>query len=214
MKNSLYRYRYFIIAVSAFGLMGIMTGCLNMSISFDSTNPETGLTLPEKTPTIVTNTRINEDEINLDSTPTASVESSNQNSVSTVLAYQLESDSKTKAMAKANPGLSGSLRMSNKTTQPVRLALLARQSSLKSTTTNNTKSHIPAHWDFAPEEGSETGLVLSLPQGNLKLEKGNILVAFAQDGSRRYWGPYVVGETSSPQWNPQTQEWQLVLEDN
>jgi hypothetical protein len=38
-------------------------------------------------------------------------------------------------------------------------------------------------------------------------------VAFAQDGSRRYWGPYVVGETSSPEWNPQTQEWQLVLQD-
>lgn len=102
--------------------------------------------------------------------------------------------------------------MSNKTTQPVRLALLARQSSLKNGTGDQTKSAIPAHWDFAPEEGSQKGLLLSLPQGNLKLEKGDILVAFAQDGSRRYWGPYVVGETSTPQWNSQTQEWQLVLE--
>lgn len=51
-----------------------------------------------------------------------------------------------------------------------------------------------------------------MPQANLRLEKGDILAAFAQDGSRRYWGPYVVGETSSPQWQPQGQEWQLVLQ--
>jgi hypothetical protein len=197
MKNFLYRYRNFIIAFSALGFMGIMTGCLDMRISFESTNPET-------TPPIVTNTGNSGGEINLDNTPSDSVESNPPKNQSTVVAYRVESDSKTKP--------SGSLRMSNKTTQPVRLALLARQSSLKSATANKSKSDIPAHWDFAPEEGSEKGLVLSLPQANLRLEKGDILVAFAQDGSRRYWGPYVVGETSSPQWNPQTQEWQLVLQ--
>lgn len=196
MKNFLDRYGNFIISLSALGFMGIMTGCLDMRISFQSTNPET-------TPSMMTNSGKNGDEINLDSTPSDSVESSPQKNQSTVVAYQVNSDSKNKA--------SGLLRISNKTTQPVRLALLARQSSLKSATANKSKSDIPAHWDFAPEEGSESGLVLSLPQANLRLEKGDILVAFAQDGSRRYWGPYVVGETSSPQWNLKTQEWQLVL---
>ena len=190
MKNFLDRYGNFIISLSALGFMGIMTGCLDMRISFQSTNPET-------TPSMMTNSGKNGDEINLDSTPSDSVESSPQKNQSTVVAYQVNSDSKNKA--------AGLLRISNKTTQPVRLALLARQSSLKSATANKSKSDIPAHWDFAPEEGSESGLVLSLPQANLRLEKGDILVAFAQDGSRRYWCPYVVGETSSPQWNPQTQ---------
>ncbi|RUR88647.1 hypothetical protein DSM107007_07150 [Nostoc sp. PCC 7120 = FACHB-418] len=103
----------------------------------------------------------------------------------------------------------GKLRMSNQTDQPVRLALLARQSSNKGSITK--ESGVPAHWDFDPQEGSERGLILSLPNGSMKLEKGDILVAFAQDGSRRYWGPYVVGETPQPSWNPQSQEWVLVL---
>jgi hypothetical protein len=99
----------------------------------------------------------------------------------------------------------GGLRVSNLTEHPVRLALLARQSS--------TKSYgEPAHWDFAPMEGSNQGLILSLPQENLKLKKGDILAAFAQDGSRTYWGPYVVGETSSPIWDQQKAEWQLILQ--
>ena len=190
MKYFTYPYRKLIVAVSGLGFMGMMAGCLDMRISFESTSPE------KKSP-VVTNT------VNLDSTASESVESSSKKNQSTVVAYRFDSDSKTKT--------AGSFRMSNKTTQPVRLALLARQSSRKSATANKSKSGIPAHWDFAPQEGNENGLILSLPQGNLKLEKGDILVAFAQDGSRRYWGPYVVGETSSPQWNPQTQEWQLVL---
>jgi hypothetical protein len=197
MKNLALRYRNFIIGFSVLGFMGIVTGCLDMRISLESTNPE-------KNSPVVTNTVNSADAINLDNTPSESVESSSQKNHSTVVAYRFDSDSKTKT--------AGSLRMSNKTTQPLRLALLARQSSQKSATANKSKSGIPAHWDFAPQEGNENGLILSLPQGNLKLEKGDILVAFAQDGSRRYWGPYVVGETSSPQWNSQTQEWQLVLE--
>ncbi len=105
----------------------------------------------------------------------------------------------------------GTLRMSNQTDQPVRLALLARQSRVKSSADQKINHDVPAHWDFAPSEGSNKGLILSLPNGNLKLETGDILVAFAQDGSRRYWGPFVVGETSLPTWNSQNQEWQLVL---
>lgn len=195
MKNSMYQYRNLMIVFLALGLIGIIAAWLNISISFESTNPETISKVTQNTPSGVTNTE-NGEETNSNSTPIQPVESN--------LSDQVNSDTKTKV-----PGL---LRVSNKTTQPVRLVLLARQLSQKSANINKIKSTPPAHWDFAPEEGSERGLVLSLPQANLKLEKGDILAAFAQDGSRRYWGPYVVGETSSPQWQPQRQEWQLVLQ--
>ncbi|MDP8962614.1 MAG: hypothetical protein M3O33_01255 [Cyanobacteriota bacterium] len=99
----------------------------------------------------------------------------------------------------------GALRVSNPTEHPVRVALLTRQSAEKT-------DGQPAHWDFSPMEGGSQGLMLSLPQGNLKLKKGDILVAFAQDGSRLYWGPYVVGETPLPIWNQQKAEWQLILQ--
>ena len=195
MKNSMYQYRNLMIVFLALGLIGIIAAWLNISISFESTNPETISKVTQNTPSGVTNTE-NGEETNSNSTPIQPVESN--------LSDQVNSDTKTKV-----PGL---LRVSNKTTQPVRLVLLARQLSQKSANINKIKSTPPAHWDFAPEEGSERGLVLSLPQANLRLEKGDILAAFAQDGSRRYWGPYVVGETSSPQWQPQRQEWQLVLQ--
>jgi hypothetical protein len=87
----------------------------------------------------------------------------------------------------------------------VRVALLAQNAADEQP--NYLK---PAHWDFAPGEGSRQGLILSLPDGDLKLKKGDILVAFAQDGSRRYWGPYVVGETTLPVRNSKS-EWQLIL---
>ncbi|MFN6325871.1 MAG: hypothetical protein ACK4WN_10190 [Aphanizomenon sp.] len=204
MKNSMYQYRNLMIVFLALGLIGMIAAWLNISISFESTNPETASKVTTNTPSGVTNTEINGEETNLNSTPIQPVESSSQKRESTVLSYRVNSDTKTK--------VSGLLRVSNKTTQPVRLVLLARQLSQKSANANKIRSTTPAHWDFAPEEGSETGLVLSLPQANLRLEKGDILVAFAQDGSRHYWGPYVVGETSSLQWQPQRQEWQLVLQ--
>ena len=195
----MYQYRNLMIVFLALGLIGMIAAWLNISISFESTNPETASKVTTNTPSGVTNTEINGEETNLNSTPIQPVESSSQKRESTVLSYRVNSDTKAK--------VSGLLRVNNKTTQPVRLVLLARQLSQKSANFNKIKSTPPAHWDFAPEEGSETGLVLSLPQANLRLEK-----AFAQDGSRHYWGPYVVGETSSPQWQPQRQEWQLVLQ--
>ncbi|MGD1700563.1 hypothetical protein [Dapis sp. BLCC M229] len=97
----------------------------------------------------------------------------------------------------------GAIRVSNCTYRPLRIALLA-----KSSEQSYQKS---AHWDFAPGEGSSRGLILSLPETKLTLEPGDILVVFAQDGSRLYWGPYVVGETSFPIWNTETSEWQLIL---
>lgn len=98
----------------------------------------------------------------------------------------------------------GALRISNQTDQPVRVALLAKRSP-------TAYREEPAHWDFAPQEGSTQGLLLSLPEGNLKLNRGDVLVGWAQDGSGRYWGPYVVGETAVPIWNNQAKEWELTL---
>lgn len=100
----------------------------------------------------------------------------------------------------------GDLRISNQTEFPLRVALL-HQSAAK------TPYSQPVHWDFAPGEGSAKGLKVSLPDPDqdLRLRPGDVLVAFAQDGSRRYWGPYVVGKTSLPVWNADASEWQLTL---
>ena len=99
-------------------------------------------------------------------------------------------------------GVPGALILSNQTDFPVRVALLAR----------GKKAIEPAHWDFAPQEGSKEGLVLSLPEGNFKLKEGDILVAFAQDGSGQYWGPYVVGESDAPVWDKKLSRWHLTLQ--
>ena len=99
----------------------------------------------------------------------------------------------------------GSLRVSNPTIYPVRVALLPLEGASK-------KAVQPVHWDFAPDEGSGKGLKLSLPDGKLQLRSGDVLVAFAQDGSRRYWGPFVLGKTALPLWNGVAEEWQLQLQ--
>jgi hypothetical protein len=103
-------------------------------------------------------------------------------------------------------GTTGSFRVSNQTSHPIRVALLSQQPAGEAKTYAQ-----PAHWDFAPEEGREKGLLLSLPEKQLQLKPGDILVAFAQDGSQRYWGPYVVGTTDAPRWKANGAEWWLVL---
>ncbi|MGG6297459.1 hypothetical protein ACQ4M4_23945 [Leptolyngbya sp. AN02str] len=100
----------------------------------------------------------------------------------------------------------GKLRVSNQTNYPIRVALLAQQASALA---DSTSFGEPVHWDFAPQEGSVDGLILALPVSELNLETGDVVVAFAQDGSRRYWGPYVLGQTVSPRWVDG--EWQLVI---
>ncbi len=105
----------------------------------------------------------------------------------------------------AASGTTGQLRAGNRTEHPVRLVFLGQKSG-------SSAYGEPAHWDFAPFEGGSKGLILSLPQADLKLKPGDILVAFAQDGSRHYWGPYVVGQTRVPVWNPRAKEWQLVVQ--
>lgn len=109
----------------------------------------------------------------------------------------------------------GLLRVGNLTEHPVRLAVLLKQAPQTAKTKAGAMARPgyepPAHWDFAPGEGGSKGLVLSLPQRSLKLKPGDIVVAFAQDGSRRYWGPFVIGETEMPVWDAKTTEWQLLL---
>ncbi|WP_071189309.1 hypothetical protein [Trichormus sp. NMC-1] len=200
MKSAM--YRNFAIVGCALGLLGLMMGCLEMTVSFDSNKPKTS-TLEQRKSAPVASEVISAHAANGTTSPSKQLEKPSPENSPHVLSSQLESANKSKSL--------GSLRMSNQTNQPVRLALLARQSAVKNSSQSKTKYNIPAHWDFAPQEGSQKGLILSLPQGNLKLEQGDILVAFAQDGSRRYWGPYVIGETSSPKWNSQTKEWQLLL---
>jgi hypothetical protein len=104
----------------------------------------------------------------------------------------------------------GLLRISNPTEHPVRVAVLLKKPGV-SENTSPSPYETPAHWDFDPGEGSSKGLVLSLPNRRIKLKKGDVLVAFAQDGSRRYWGPYVIGETPEPNWFSKETEWQLTL---
>ncbi|QMS91592.1 hypothetical protein HUN01_29810 [Nostoc edaphicum CCNP1411] len=206
MKSSVYRNVG--VTASCLGLLVALVGYFGVSISFESTNPDTSSQLPTETQEWEATSVSPEKSISANlstpaTTPTNQVEQSSKENTYPVLAERDKSTSIAKEQ--------GTLRMSNQTNQPVRLALLARQSVAKGSSSKQANYDLPAHWDFAPQEGSEKGLVLSLPQNNLKLEKGDILVAFAQDGSRRYWGPYVVGETQLPKWNSQNREWQLVL---
>ncbi|MEH1785349.1 hypothetical protein [Nostoc sp.] len=206
MKSSVYRNVG--VTASCLGLLVALVGCFGISVSFESTNPDTSSQLPTETFQKQTTSVLPKKDTSASvSTPvtnsTNQIEHSSKENTYPVLADRDKSASKVNNQ--------GTLRVSNQTNQPVRLALLARQSVAKGSGTKHTNYDVPAHWDFAPQEGSEKGLILSLPQNNLKLEKGDILVAFAQDGSRRYWGPYVVGETQLPKWNSQNKEWQLVL---
>ncbi|BAZ11107.1 hypothetical protein NIES4071_29330 [Calothrix sp. NIES-4071] len=180
------KYRQTLLVASSLGILGLFAGCYQVSVSFEPSETEvasTSVQIPSKQDT-PSNVSLNTVSTNLTSQP---------------LTY---------SSVKANKNIGvGTLRLSNQTNQPVRLALLERSKQKPET----SQAHIPAHWDFAPQEGSSKGLVLSLPNGKLLLAKGDVVVAFAQDGSRRYWGPYVVGESPFPVWNSQQKEWWLIL---
>ncbi|MBE9121076.1 hypothetical protein IQ269_09655 [Tychonema sp. LEGE 07199] len=135
---------------------------------------------------------------------TASADTANEPKPDSIAAPR-ESEEELLASIPANIKAAGILRVSNRSEHPVRVALLSKGQAEKS-------YGKPAHWDFAPGEGGDKGLMLSLPEGKLKVKRGDIVVVFAQDGSRRYWGPYVAGETASPAWNSTAEEWQLILQ--
>lgn len=112
--------------------------------------------------------------------------------------------------AKASAAIADGLSVSNQTPYPLRLVLL--QGATELSPAQSSQHAKPTHWDFAPHEGSQNGLLLSLPKGELRLQQGDILMAFALDGSRRYWGPYVVGETVLPRQTKPSKIWQLVIQ--
>jgi hypothetical protein len=178
------KYRQTLLTVGCLGILGLFAGCYQVSVSFEPDATEVTSTSSVAIP---------------ENSPAMTTSAKPK-----LLTYQAPRVKET--------GISGALRMSNQTNQPVRLALLSRQRETKSKGKDSVvPDGIPAHWDFAPQEGNEKGLVLSLPKSSLKLEKGDILVVFAQDGSRRYWGPYIVGETPFPAWNSSNKEWLLIL---
>ncbi|HEY9727310.1 MAG TPA: hypothetical protein V6D50_12750 [Chroococcales cyanobacterium] len=187
VKSTLYPIFIFL---GVLGLIGLGLGLLQISIWIEPQSPDTSslpVLEPSSSPSVETAKQPSPVSPSMSSTsPTPVASPSKSPDPADVAAQQ------------------GGLRVSNLTEHPVRIALLAQKSS--------TKTYgEPAHWDFAPMEGGTQGLILSLPQENLKLKKGDILVAFAQDGSRSYWGPYVVGETSSPVWDRRKTEWELML---
>jgi hypothetical protein len=101
----------------------------------------------------------------------------------------------------------GSLRVGNRTASSVRIVLMLRKNS--QVAWNQVE---PLNWDFSPKEGGSEGLLLSLPNEKVMLRKGDIIFAFAIDGSRAYWGPNVVGETDAPFWDKKNKEWSMILQ--
>ncbi|AFY71350.1 hypothetical protein Pse7367_3101 [Thalassoporum mexicanum PCC 7367] len=101
----------------------------------------------------------------------------------------------------------GLLRVGNRSDFSVRVVLLASRGN--EVDWNQVE---PLNWDFAPNEGGSEGLILSLPGEQVKIAEGDIVFAFATDGSRTYWGPNVVGETDAPFWDSDRQEWSMILQ--
>lgn len=190
-----------VIIACLLGFVGLALGWLQFNVSIETITPDSSLPVP------VTPTPQSSFSQPLSTLPADTTPASKQTDVA-----KKNTTTGTSPEPGGQKSGQGALRMTNQTTQPVRVALLARGSAATSSSSGQPTYNDPAHWDFAPGEGSRQGLILSLPKGNLKLKKGDILVAFAQDGSRRYWGPYVVGETPIPLWNQQTSEWQLILQ--
>jgi len=157
---------------------------------------------------------VSESELSASGDPTASwgAASDSQPSISSDATSGAETTVQIEA-GNQNPELAvnraGMIRVSNQTAHPIRVVLRGQDRGTQDSTMRAYRK--PAHWDFAPEEGNEKGLLLSLPDEALKLQRGDVLLAFAQDGSRRYWGPYVVGETAIPTWEKRGEEWMLVL---
>ncbi|MFS8820859.1 hypothetical protein NW805_10425 [Synechococcus sp. W60.1] len=85
----------------------------------------------------------------------------------------------------------GPFRVGNRTPHPVRLVILMRSGE-------RMINPETAHWDFAPGEGGSEGLLLSLGEEPLQIGPGDIVVAFALDGTRRLLGAQCGGRVSGP----------------
>jgi hypothetical protein len=116
------------------------------------------------------------------------------------------------SIASPQPVLVDGLRVRNISPYPVRVVLMSQQAAQNNGSARPSVRpyRAPVHWDFEPNEGSNAGLLLSLPEGNFTLKTGDVLVAFALDGSRHYWGPYIVGKTTGLS-RTAASEWQLEI---
>ncbi len=99
----------------------------------------------------------------------------------------------------------GPLRVGNRTDFPVRVVVMLRSEE------SNDQPQV-FHWDFAANEGGSEGLPLSLEEDPLLIRPGEIIMAFSLDGSQRYWGPNLVGESLSPFWEPSLEVWSMILQ--
>lgn len=174
------------------GVLLWLFGRYDLSVQVESVPP-----VPAPSPSVA---------VNIPPKETATAPATPKPSAATTVPATVEGD-RSPSAATVNVG---KLRVSNQTEHPVRLAL-RRQLPGKSGNASPSFDE-PIHWDFSPQEGGARGLLLALPSGNLQVQVGDVLVAFAQDGSRRYWGPYIVGKTSGLTWNAEIEEWQLVLQ--
>ncbi|NJM00226.1 MAG: hypothetical protein HC924_16165 [Synechococcaceae cyanobacterium SM2_3_2] len=100
------------------------------------------------------------------------------------------------------PSRTGSFRVGNRTPFPIRVVALLRGGG-------GVLNPERAHWDFAPGEGAQEGLLLSLGDAPLTLNSGDVVMAFALDGTGRYWGPFLAGATQYPGWDPDQETWLL-----
>jgi len=117
-----------------------------------------------------------------------------------------------KALPKSIDPQTDIFRISNQTQYPVRVVLRSHLNPNHAVPTDTPHFKEPVHWDFAPTEGSIEGLKVSVPTGKLQLYQGDVLVAFALDGSQKYWGPYIVGDTHQPTQKKGSAEWHLVIQ--
>jgi hypothetical protein len=182
-----------------FGLLVLLLFWFNFNIQVEPVAPESpSPTVDNSTPAVSPTTESSPSASPLQPSPTVSASPQSDNLAG-----------KTRA---------GTLRVGNKTDHPLRVVLLPQRNQNSSPSSAQPQSNDqspysePVHWDFAPEEGSGRGLILSLPDNNLRLQEGDILIAFAQDGSQRYWGPFVVGKTPRPVWNTTDKEWLLMVQ--
>ncbi|BAC91690.1 hypothetical protein [Gloeobacter violaceus] len=104
------------------------------------------------------------------------------------------------ALAQPKAIRNGEVRVGNKTPYPVRVVVTKADGSLEG-----------AFWDFAPGEGGTEGIRLALADRPIVLGEGDVITIFTVDGSRRYWGPSIIGRTNAPFWDAKRRLWTTVL---
>ncbi|AGY60733.1 hypothetical protein GKIL_4487 [Gloeobacter kilaueensis JS1] len=102
--------------------------------------------------------------------------------------------------AQPKPSRQGEVRIGNKTPYPVRVVITKADGSLEG-----------AFWDFAPGEGGSEGIRLALANKPVLLGEGDVITVFTVDGSRKYWGPNILGRTLAPFWDGRRRMWTSVL---